>query len=66
MLTGESKKITTSFANKNVHILDISQKQQAEKCIIKLVQSKYLSEEMIKPFMEKQGEPNCVNNIKTG
>ena len=41
MLTRESKKVTINFANENLHILDICQIKQAEKCIIKLVQSKY-------------------------
>ena len=44
MLTGENNKVTINFANKNLHILDISQIQQADRCIIKLVQSKYFNE----------------------
>ena len=55
MLTGENNKVTINFANENLHILDISQIQQAERCIIKLVQSKYFNEEMKKLLMKKQG-----------
>ena len=32
------------FNNENLHILDVSQIQQNETCIIKLVQSKYFGE----------------------
>ena len=55
MLTGENKKVTINFSNENFHILDISQFQQAERCIIKLAQSKYLNKEMKKLLMKKQG-----------
>ena len=55
MFTGENNKVTINFANKNLHILDISQIQQADRCIIKLVQSKYFNEEMKKLLMKKQG-----------
>ena len=44
-----------NFSNENFHILDISQFQQAERCIIKLAQSKYLNKEMKKLLMKKQG-----------
>ena len=33
----KNKKVTTNSANENLHILDISQIQQAERCIIKLI-----------------------------
>ena len=33
----KNKKVTTNFTNENIDILDISQIQQAERCIIKLV-----------------------------
>ena len=36
MLTGENDKVTFNFANKNLHILDISQIQQAD--LIKILQ----------------------------
>ena len=39
MLTGENNKVAINFAKENLHILGISQIQQAERCIIKLVQS---------------------------
>ena len=55
MLTRENNKVTINFANGNLHILDISQIQQAEGCIIKLVQSKHFNEEMKKLLMKKQG-----------
>ena len=47
----KNKKATINFANENLHVLDISQIQQAERCIIKLVQSKYFSQEMKKLLM---------------
>ena len=55
MLTGENNKVTINFGNKNFHILDTSQIQQAERYIIKLVQSKYFNEEMKKLLKKKQG-----------
>ena len=55
MFTGENDKVTINLANKNIHILDIKQIQQAERCILKLVQSKYFNEEMKKLLMKKQG-----------
>ena len=55
MLIGENDKVTINFANKNLHILEISQIQQADRCIIKLVQSKYFNEEMKKLLLKKQG-----------
>ena len=55
MLTGENDKVRINFANKNLHILDISQITQAERYTIKLVQSKYFNEEMKKLLMKKQG-----------
>ena len=33
----KNKKVTTNSANENLHILGISQIQQAERCIIKLI-----------------------------
>ena len=54
MLTGENKNVTINFANKNLHILNISQIQQAERCIIKLVQSKYFNKEMKKLLIKNQ------------
>ena len=46
MVTGEIKKVTINFANKNLHLLDVTQIQQAERWIqswmdSKLVQSKF-------------------------
>ena len=38
--------VSINFATENLHILDASQIQQAEICIIKLVQSKYFTKEM--------------------
>ena len=52
---GKNNNFTINFANINLHILDIRQIQQAERCIIKLVQSKYFNEEMKKLLMKKQG-----------
>ena len=42
----KNKKVTINFADENLHILDISQIQRAERCIPKLVQSKYFTKEM--------------------
>ena len=53
MLNGENKKVTINFAGENLCILDISPIQEAEKCINKLVQSKYFSEEMKKLLIKK-------------
>ena len=55
MVTGENNNVTINFANENLHILDISHIQQAERFIIKLVQLKYFNEEMKKLLMKKQG-----------
>ena len=49
---GENRKVIISFANENLYILDISQIQQAETCIFKLIQSKYY---MKKLLIKKQG-----------
>ena len=54
MLTGENNKVTINFANGNLHILDISQIQQAERSIVKLAQSKCFNEEMKKLVMKKK------------
>ena len=53
MFTEENKKVIINFTNENLYILDISQIQQAERYINKLVQSKYFSEEMKKTAYEK-------------
>ena len=44
----QNKKATINLVNENLRILDISQIQQAGRYIIKLVQSKYFSQEMKK------------------
>ena len=54
MVTRENKVVKNNFANVNLHIIDISQIQQTERCIINLIQSKYFSEEMKKLLMKKQ------------
>ena len=55
MLTGENNKTTINFTNENLHILDTSQIQQAERCVIKLIESKYFNKEMKKLLIKKQG-----------
>ena len=55
MPNGVNKKVIINFASENLCILDTSPNQQTEKCIIKLVQSKYFSEEMKKLLIKKQG-----------
>ena len=52
----KNKKVTIYFANENLHILDISQILQVERSIIKLIQSKYFSEEMKKTAYKYQIE----------
>lgn len=43
-----------NFTNENLHLLDVSQIQQNERCIIKLVQSKCFGEKIKKLLMKKQ------------
>ena len=62
MLTGENKKVTINFANENVHILDISQIQQAETGSIKIFQRRNektaYQEARIKRGRNKKEQPN--------
>ena len=55
MPNGVNKKVIINFASENLCILDTRPNQQTEKCIIKLVQSKYFSEEIKKLLIKKQG-----------
>ena len=45
---GKIKKIAINFANNNLDALDVTQIKQAERCVIKLVQSNYFSKKMKK------------------
>ena len=40
MLTGENKKVTINFADENLHVLDTSQIQKAERCINQNISAK--------------------------
>lgn len=51
----ENKEVAINFGTENIHILDINQMQQAERCIIKLVLSKHFNRETKKLILKKQG-----------
>ena len=62
MLTGENNKVTVNFANENLHILDISQIQQAETGSVKIFQRRNkktaYQEARIRRGRNKEEQPN--------
>ena len=60
----KSKKVL-DFSNDNLNILDVQLLQEAEKCIVKIVQSKYLNEELKLLKMNNKENVKINNKISS-